>query len=188
MKKLTVLVLTMALVLAVGSMASAQTLWQNGSGVIKMGVDFNGEFDYDDDGDEDVDSGISLSGEYLFQQQANADFGLGVTYQFDRQTEDRKDDFNFIPVYGVIKLTPEMGNQYQPYFVGQLGYNFFNADVDNIDTDNGMYYGVGAGFKANDQVDVELLYTVNNGEIDPDGEDAFDVEYSKLRLGVSLSF
>lgn len=189
MKKFSVIMLALVLVFAVGTMVSAQTAWENGNFIIKGGMDFNGNIDVEKGDDHDVDSALSLTGEYLVPVQNNLSYGVGLTYQLQRDIdEDDAPEFNFIPFYGVIKYQTQMNSEYAPYFLGQLGYNSFDMDDVDGDCNGGLYYGIGAGMEISKDLDVELLYSVNNGEIDPDAEDAYDVDYSKLRLGVSYSF
>lgn len=182
MKKLSGLIVMLVLVFAVSGCASAQGFMdgvlEDGNAVVKMGMDFYGNVAVEDT-DQEVDSAFSLSGEYLMPYQDNIEFGAGLTYQMSREAGG--DAFNFTPIYGVAKINTEMAG-YEPYFMGQLGYNLLSSDVSD-DTENGFYYGVGAGMGLSEDMNAEVLYSVNNGQIA--GE---EVSYSKIRLGVSFSF
>jgi len=185
MKKISVLVLALVFVFAVCSLASAQNFMEDGQFVVKMGMDFNGEMS-GDGADENVDSAMTISGEYLVPYQNDMELGVGLSYQMERKLTDMEEfKFNFTPVYGVAKMSTEMGN-YSPYFMGQVGYNLFNVDIDgegDVDTENGLYYGFGAGMEISENLNAEVLYSVNNGKIEGD-----EVEYSSIRAGVSFAF
>ncbi len=184
MKKFNVLVLTMIFIFAVCSFASAQSFLEDGKFAVKMGMDFNGKMTAEgEDYEENIASALTLSGEYLVPYQNDIEMGVGLSYQMQRETADETVKFNFTPVYGLLKMTTSMG-KYNPYFMGQVGYNLFNADLEEaIEVENGLYYGFGAGMKISEDLDAEVLYSVNNGKIDD-----VEVKYSSVRLGVSLAF
>jgi len=184
MKKFNVLVLAMVFVFAICSFASAQNFLEDGKFAVKMGMDFNGKMTAEgEDYEEDVASALTLSGEYLVPYQNDIEMGVGLSYQMERETADETFKFNFTPVYGLVKMTTAMG-KYSPYFVGQVGYNLFNAEFEEeIEVENGLYYGFGAGMEVSEDLNAEVLYSVNNGKIDD-----VEVKYSSVRLGVCLAF
>ena len=54
----------------------------------------------------------------------------------------------------------------KPYFVGRLGYNFFFDNTDycgDPDLSGGIYYALGIGVKPQENIRVQILYSVNNG-------------------------
>ncbi|RCW50520.1 outer membrane beta-barrel protein [Halanaerobium sp. MA284_MarDTE_T2] len=119
-------------------------------------------------------------------------------------------DWNFIPVYGTAKYNFAAENKYKPYLFGHLGYNFFNIDLLNaledtgyanngIDEEGGLYYGLGAGVNISANTALELMYSVNNGNVEgeytvynngnPTTEDFdIDIEYSKFTLALAYKF
>ncbi|MFP4371041.1 MAG: outer membrane beta-barrel protein [Halanaerobium sp.] len=179
MKK-TALILILAAFLVVGissaSMAQVPGYWD-----IKGAIDFGGEIEIDGQSDQDADSGFTLVGEYKVPYTSEWTFGGGVRYQLDRETDQSKDDFNFVPFYGLAHYNLQ-NSPY--YFLGHLGYNTF--DMDNVgDTSGGMYYALGAGMDLGSNMSAELMYSVNSGEIDTGNE---DVDYSKITVSLGYQF
>ena len=183
MKK-TALVLILAAFLVVGissaSMAQVPGYWD-----IKGAIDFGGEIERDGQPDEDADSGFTLVGEYKVPYTAEWTFGGGIRYQLDRETEDTKDDFNFVPFYGLAHYNLQ-DSPY--YFLGHLGYNTFDVDASGVDdTSGGMYYALGAGMDLASNMSAELMYSVNSGEAEISGNDQ-DVDYSKITVSLGYQF
>lgn len=178
-----ILVLFLAAFLVIGlssaSMAQVPGYWD-----IKGAIDFGGEIDIDGAGDEDVDSGFTLVGEYKIPYTSEWTFGGGVRYQLDREIDNSNGtDFNFVPFYALAHYNM----QNSPYYLlGHLGYNTF--DIDNYgDESGGMYYAVGAGMDLASNMSAEVMYSVNNGEAEVKGTDE-DVEYSKLTVSLGYQF
>jgi len=165
-------------------------------GAVKLGVDFDGDHDvsgYGFSGTEEVDTGVSFSAELFTKIGYNLDLGGGITVQIPRSQKDFEGDFYFIPVYGAIRARFESGNV-APYFIGQLGYNFFDGDSDykgsgvyEADLEGGLYWGLGGGVIINKHFLIELLYSVNNGTAEELGYE-FDIEYSKITLNFGYNF
>lgn len=180
-----ILVLFLAAFLVIGlssaSMAQVPGYWD-----IKGAIDFGGEIDIDGASDEDVDSGFTLVGEYKLPYTSQWTLGAGMRYQLDRETDDTKKDFNFVPFYGLAQYNM----QNSPYYLlGHLGYNTFDIDGSS-DESGGMYYAVGAGMDLASNMSAEVMYSVNNGEADDflrSGNDV-DVEYSKLTVSLGYQF
>lgn len=164
---------------------------------VKLGLDLNGNHEFSNEvgninysEDMDVDSGISFSGEIFNSQNRNFDIGGGITFQLPRTLEDSDAGFNFIPVYGMLRLKLENGS-ITPYFIGQLGYSLFFGDDDykefDADLTGGLYYGLGGGVVVDQKFLIELLYSVSNGTYEVYDED-FDVEYSVISLNFGFYF
>ncbi|MFW6273656.1 MAG: outer membrane beta-barrel protein, partial [Halanaerobium sp.] len=172
MKKLAVILLLLALVVF-SSSAMAQN---QGYLEAKLGLDFMGEIDIETEDDEDVDSGVTLTGEYKLPMDNVWTYGAGLSYQLDREVDDSNgDEFNFTPIYALAQYDLEDSST---YLVGHLGYNIFDGDRFD-DYNGGLYYGFGAGFLFGEtgNYTAEFLYSVNNGEVE-DGSDTHDVDYS----------
>lgn len=165
-------------------------------GTVKFGLDFSGDHEisgYGLSGSEDVETGFSLTGELFGKVGDIFDFGGGVTLQIPRSQEDFEGDFYFIPLYGMIRARIET-ETVTPYFIGQLGYNFFEGDSDykgygiyEADLEGGLYYGLGAGIIFQKHFLIEALYSVNNGTGEIFGYE-FDIEYSKITLNIGYNF
>lgn len=182
MKKLVVLLLMMALVLF-----SSSALAQNqGYLEAKIGFDVMGEIDPDDGSSEDVDSGVTIAGEYKIPMDNVWTYGAGLTYQLDREVDDGTGhEFNFTSIYALGQY--DLADS-STYLVGHLGYNTFDGDFFD-DYSGGFYYGLGAGFVFGETSNytAEFLYSVNSGEVE-DGPDTYDVDYSKITMSVGMRF
>ena len=165
-------------------------------GTVKLGIDFSGDHEvsgYGLSGTEDVDTSVSLSTELFAKISNNLDIGGGISVQIPRSQKDFEGDFYFIPLYGAIRARFETENV-APYFIGQIGYNFFGGDSDykgygmlEADLEGGLYWGLGGGVIINKHFLIELLYSVNNGTAEVLGYD-FDIEYSKVTLNFGYNF
>ena len=195
MKKIVLGLLVISLLIFSGSaMAQNQGYFQ-----AQIGLDVFGDLDVNVDNfseSEDVETGVSLIGEYkvpMYNSQWT--WGGGITYQLER-AEDvdlGATDFNYTSFYGLAQY--EVSDN-PLYIVGKLGYNTLSVDVPidvNYDESGGLYYGVGAGYNFGEDENYvfEILYSVNNGELDvsgPDGTETIDLEYSKFTASVGMKF
>ena len=185
MKKITLAVL-LSLVLVVG-LSSASFAQVPGYWDIKGALDFGGSADIEGVKDVDVDTGFTLVGEYKVPYTSEWTFGGGVQYQLDRDLDDATNDsLNFVPFYGLAHYNM----QNSPYYVlGHLGFNTF--DMDNTsDTSGGMYYAIGAGMDLSNNMSAEVMYSVNNGEVEDYGSTSGtkDINYSKLTVSLGYQF
>jgi hypothetical protein len=180
--------------------------WINDEWIFKVGIDFNGTHEVTNgnpssiNGTQDVNSGMSFSGEYVTYDSKNLGFGGGLTIQSARGLAGTTGSFDFLPIYALVKLrtTPTARNSYK-YLEAQLGYNFFGGDRDyagdNGTLDGGVYYGVGAGIAFN-RLQFELLYTVDHGTASDSGYDfnnnffsqSGDITYSKLGFSIGFQY
>jgi hypothetical protein len=192
--------------------------WNRDEWIFKLGIDFNGQHETSNsnlsiegvgnssvNGTQNVDSGMSFGGEYVSYVSKNVGFGGGLTTQFDRGLQGMPGNFSFMPFYGLIKVrTTPVGKNCYEYLIGQVGYNFFDGDMDyagrNGSLDGGLYFGVGAGIAIN-RIQFELLYTQDNGSVSNYGYDynsqtnqynyfteSGDIRYSKLGISVGFIF
>jgi hypothetical protein len=162
-------------------------------GALKLGLDVSGnhEFSYGGDSENfDVETGLSFAGEFYAALNRNVDLGAGIILQMPRSLEDYTGTFNFIPLYGVLRL--KLDNQgATPYFIGQLGYNLFFGDSDykgSADLEGGLYYGIGGGVIINQNILIELLYSVNRGTYGGLNGVDFDVDYSYIAINFGINF
>ncbi len=170
-------------------------------GNIKIGMDISGKHKISGEGasgSEDVEEGTSLSIEYGSIIDKGVELGIGMTYQLPRAQEDYDGDFNFVPIYGLIKIYSATSDP-SPYLIGQLGYDiFYKGDSDykgELSLSGGIYYGIGAGLIFNRSFQIEGLYSINKGEGDYPGgyyggyyvpSMSFDIEYSKINLSIGF--
>ena len=162
--------------------------------------------DADLDEDEDSNIGIFLGAEAAMPLSETFLAGLGLRYQFPRELDvDDSDDFGFIPVYALFQLNFPIEGNLVPYIVGHIGYNFFIYNADNledylsslagedvtVDSEGGLYWGIGGGVYITENVSIQALYNINYGvltaESDSDSLD-IDVTYSKLTIAAAYTF
>ncbi len=160
---------------------------------IKFGFDMAGNHKVSVEGlsnSEDVNMGISLSGEYVSNIDKNIGMGFGMTFQMPRSQKNYSGNFNFIPVYGLVRIN-SISSEVSPYFIGQLGYNLFymgdNAYRGSGSLSGGIYYGIGAGLLLQSRSQIEILYSVNKGSYKLAGYPNFDIEYSKITLSFGFN-
>ena len=161
-------------------------------GTLKLGIDLAGDHEVSalgSSGSTDVETGFSITGELFGKVSDIFDIGGGITLQIPRSQEDFQGDFYFIPVYAMIRARIET-EQATPYFIGQVGYNFFDGDSDYkgpIDLEGGLYWGLGGGVIINKHFLIEVLYSVNNGTGKLYGIEG-DIEYSKVTINLGYNF
>ena len=116
-------------------------------------------------------------------------FGVGVSGCNPRDAKFNKGEFWMLPMYLSVKVRSKPTEPYKyGYVVGQVGYNLFNPDdtlKKSVDTEGGLYYGVGFGIVISHIV-FELLYSFNNGKAGKD--DKIDFKYSKYTASVGYAF
>ena len=182
MKKLSIFILVLSLMLISTSALASEHMMEKGTWTFGADFDLGGTLSHNKDWD--VDSGFTLDAEYVMPAKNNmkVSYGGGIAYQLSRAlTDDQDSEFNFIPVYGLLKY--EM--QQNSYLVGHLGYNLFNANDTfkmGDELGGGFYYAAGIGVGM-EQYNADLLYSVNKGTWGGD-----DVSYSKLSLSFGMSF
>lgn len=189
MKKLIVVMLVMSFLVFSGA-ASAQN---GGYMEVKIHSDSIGNFEVSKNSasvDEDVDVGITLSGEYKVPMDSQWTLGGGIAYQLERAIDEPgAENFNFMPIYGIAQYN--LVNS-PSYLLGKLGFNTMNLDNLGSDADenSGLYYAIGAGksFGQNNEYVFEGLYSVNNGEIEENTGETFDVSYSKFTVSIGRKF
>ncbi len=88
---------------------------------LKVGSDMSGKHieDYSSGGKDTnkVDSALSVAAEYVSPLNDYLELGAGVSYQFPREIEEIEGNFNFIPVYLLVKLRTST-KEISPYFLG----------------------------------------------------------------------
>jgi hypothetical protein len=165
---------------------------------IKFNLDLVGNHEIESDSgivERDVETGLSISAEVLVHPSKILSIGIGGTFQFRRGLANLNDmiNFNFIPIYGILKIRVKKEGKIIPQLVGHIGYNLFTGNANYNDVFGGLsgrsYYGVGVNFEIGKIIDIELLYKVNNGigEQSDHGEDvSYDISYSYLSLSFGI--
>ncbi|MBA2132436.1 outer membrane beta-barrel protein [Capillibacterium thermochitinicola] len=186
LRSLTIIVLL--LVLSAGSALAG--------GVIKVGADVGGQVEIQGkvlgivilEEKNDTETGISIGGEYFFDMNESLVVGVGVEYQLKRKNEGAEKGFNFVPLYvlGRYNVSPSF------YFTGKVGYNLFQAEdlPEELKTKGGLFYGFGGGIIFADTLQLEILYSMNNGKIvlDEDIGVNYELIWNYSKIGVSIGY
>jgi len=146
-----------------------------------------GEIEFDPGSSEDVDSAVTIAGEYKIPMDNVWTYGAGLAIQLDREIENTDGlEVNFTPIYALGQY--DLADS-STYLVGHLGYNLLDGSESAYDYSGGFYYGLGAGFVFGEtsSYTAEFLYSVNSGEIEDD-TDTYDVDYSKITMSVGMRF
>jgi hypothetical protein len=161
--------------------------------VLKLGIDSGGQHTVTVSGvsaTTDVNDGASIAFETYSESNKNLDFGLGIEFQAPREQTLYPGMFNFIPIYGLMRLHPEMSDL-TPYLTMQLGFAIFNGDVDYKGSATlipGGHAGIGGGVIMDKNFQFEILATVDSGSVELGGVTVSDVQYSKVTFSIGFSF
>ena len=159
--------------------------------IIKAGIDFDGEHKiYANPNNifSETKTGFSFSSELYLDLNNYIAFGAGAEYQAPRGLKSIDGEFNFVPVYGIIKFQLK-AKKYKPFINLKSGYNFLITDNDyngGEDLDGGFYYAFGTGVDINSII-IELLYSTNYGEF-TGTPDKGDIKNTKLSISVGYNF
>lgn len=133
----------------------------------------------------------------LMREGENTLLGFGVEYQPLRDISfhnyGEKGKVGFIPFYGVFRYQVPIRNYLNPELIGQLGYNFINADKDYADDARiygGLYFGAGAGL-AFDCLTTQILYKSNYGSMRQNGYyngSERDTKINETQINVAIGF
>ncbi|HHU52036.1 MAG TPA: outer membrane beta-barrel protein [Firmicutes bacterium] len=183
MKKTLTLVIAVIITVSMASMAGAE-------GIIKMGYDNLGVMEtkyFGETSTNEIEAGYTLGVEFL-KPENRLQTGLGIEYQLMRGATGASEDFHFIPAYLTARLNLFKGKT-SPYLQGRLGYNLFqvNKTSSHLSYNGGLYYGVGAGLTLAKDMQVQLDYSVHNGERQWQNV-VTPYQYEKFSLSVGLIF
>ncbi len=162
--------------------------------------DIIGETEFDSSqvsGEADVKNGFALSLELGKAILEKLGLGIGATYQFPRGLNERENSdakFNFIPFYGLLKFWTESAGLF-PFGMVQMGYNLLLGNDEfksysgaEADLSGGLYWGLGGGIIFLNGIQLELLYSMNNGRLDGDNPFYYgDMQYSKISVSIGIS-
>lgn len=144
---------------------------------VKGTYDFNG----DDDGYK-TDSGLSLSGEYLWTFGRVVSIGVGAEYLLPRDATD----ISFLPIYTTAKFKiPAVGL----YGKLNLGYSILaNNDIPNSSVTGGVYISEAIGYELPLGLFFELGYATYSYSYDYKAIASGSTSYTKMYLGVGYLF
>lgn len=183
-KKTLSLIIAVVITLSMANMVGAE-------GIIKMGYDHLGTMGteyFGESSTKEIESGYTIGVEFLKSEESRLQTGLGVEYQLMRSATDGSEDFGFIPAYLTARLNLFKGGT-SPYLQGRLGYNVFqvNGTSSNVSYNGGLYYGVGAGLTLAKDLQVQVDYSIHNGERQWQNV-VTPYQYEKISLSLGLIF
>ena len=140
-----------------------------------------------------VNNGFSIGAEGLFKILRNLQLGAGLEYEFGRQQTLYAGNFEFVPLYGVVRVPFDIG-PLTPYAIGRIGYGLFSGDptfAGSWSLSGGIYYGLGGGIDlrfGKVSIFAEGTYSADNGSGSNSGL-TLNVLYTRIDLsaGVALS-
>lgn len=190
MKKMAVLSLAFLLVFVMSSGAFAALSLKMGyepSGTLNSVYTTNGGINLSASDSRPVAGSFSLGGESTRRTVEGLIYGVGTEYQFYRQAEGGNTGFSFIPVYGVARAEFPITKRTRSFVFGRVGYNFYQEanPADGYSLHGGLYYAAGAGLILTKNMELQLMYSLNNGEAD---SAYLNVQhaYSKYSLGMGM--
>jgi len=144
-------------------------------------------------GDLGVNSAPSLGMELLGNNNQLIKIGGGIMYLFPREQEiSGSGNFNFVPVYGIIKLDILESGDLIPALVGNIGYNMvFDGDEKyrgDASLNGGLYLGGGIRLQTK-RVFFEGMYKSFNGSVSLGFEGnslEIDINYTTLSISAGL--
>ena len=139
---------------------------------------------------EDIDPAFTAGVDFFYYVMPELAIGAGVSYVFNADIKDAPVKAGYTNLYAQAKYVFETGNDIfnNVYPLVQLGYGMMRLDPeDGIDTENGLYWGIGAGTTINKCVVLELLYSKDNSKFKVEGF-SLDVKYSTIQLKVGYKF
>jgi hypothetical protein len=147
-------------------------------------------------------AGLSFSAEYFYYFFKFLGAGAGFKYQLNRRVAGFG-EFGVADIYLSLKPKIRLKPESRPddeaaYLILQGGYGLFTKAFSLEDssgvpvaskTGNGLYYGAGIGVEFNNIV-VELLFAVNEPDINPDASSAVDIKakYSMTNINIGYRF
>lgn len=162
------------------------------SGLLRLGFDTAGNHEVSIPGRSgtlDVDDSLAIGGE-LFSSARSAEFGGGIEYQLSRAQEDVSGNFNFIPMYALLRVFPLDTGRAGPCLTARAGYNAFDGDSSyslGLPLHGGLYYAGGLGYVI-DSYQLDIIYSVNNGYVELTPSVDADIRYTKLSLSMAARF
>lgn len=159
--------------------------------IFKIGADVSGNHKVTFSGlsgSAGVNTGFSISGESIADNESGPNFGFGGTYLLPRAQTGTSGNFSFLTLYALLRTNTKTSNT---FLTGHLGYNLlFSGDQSysgGASLSGGLYYGVGAGYILQGGSQIEVLYSVNQGSASMLGMN-ISVEYSKVTISYGFSF
>ena len=135
MKKISILVLSLASIIYLSNAAFSQSAF-----AIKAGIDLMGKSELNSDDVDldpgDVDNGFGIGAEMMISVNEQFIIGGGVVYQLSRainETGWSDTEFNYVPIYGLAKYFFQPKGT-KPYVAANIGYGLLFGDMESLET------------------------------------------------------
>ncbi|MBO7612058.1 MAG: outer membrane beta-barrel protein [Elusimicrobia bacterium] len=157
---------------------------------IKAGFNLMSSVDLDGH-DYDVDPAFTAGVDFFYYVMPQLAIGAGVSYVFNSEVDvAHGGKIGWTNLYAQGKYVFDLGDDLfnNIYPLVQVGYDMLRVDPDDgIDTEGGLYWGIGAGTTIKECVVFELLYSNGNATTKV-GPGSFDSKYSTLQLKAGYKF
>ena len=154
-------------------------------------------------GDLKTKSNLFFSGEYLKSINDNLLIGGGISLENDLKVDDEL-KIKYTPIYATIKnYFPTKNQNISPYISGNLGINLFETSLEgdeevspdtnvSLEDKSGLFFGINAGIKFNNNAFVELSFKQSNGSVEElwsyaGSNDEFKGNYEKITADTKVN-
>ena len=142
------------------------------------------------DVEEDVDPAFTAGVDFFYYVMPQLAIGAGIQYVFNSEVKNSDFKAGWTNLYAQAKYVFDLGDDLfnNIYPLVQVGFGMLRIDPDDgIDTESGLYWGIGAGTTIKECVVLELLYSQNKADVKQWGYTA-DGKYTTLQLKVGYKF
>ena len=142
------------------------------------------------DVDEDIDPAFTAGVDFFYYVMPQLAIGAGIEYVFNSQVKNSDMKAGFTNLYAQAKYVFDLGDDLfnNIYPLVQVGFGMLRIDPDDgLDTESGLYWGIGVGTTIKEFVVFELLYSQNKADIKQYGYTA-DGKYKTIQLKVGYKF
>jgi opacity protein-like surface antigen len=158
---------------------------------IKAGFNLMSNAKIDDfDVDESVDTAFAAGLDFFYFVMPELAIGAGVDYVFNSKVNNSPIKAGWTNLYVQGKYVFDTGNDVfnNVYPLLQIGLGVLRVDPDdNLDTESGLYWGIGVGTTIKENFLVELLYSQNKAKL-KSGPMSTDLKYSTMQFKVGYKF
>lgn len=142
------------------------------------------------DVNEDIEPAFTAGVDFFYYVMPELAIGAGISYIFNSKVKNSDMKAGFTNLYAQAKYVFETGNDVfnNVYPLLQIGFGMLRIDPDDgLDTESGLYWGIGAGTTIKENFLVELLYSQNKADIKQYGYTA-NGKYKTIQLKFGYKF
>lgn len=137
--------------------------------------------------EEEVESGYSITCEYLADAKSEFLMGGGISYQLVRATENDQ-RFQYIPLYFMVRTNPRGSGEIRPFLAGRIGYNLYQEEkpTEGFQLEGGLCYGFSAGILLQKAIQLELGWANHNSKATSENMGVTLNSYSKVSVSLGI--